>query len=78
MSRSITIRDVPDEVVDELAVRAGRSGRSLQEYLRAHLTAFTARPDPQTWVDAVTARTSTVLVEVEPEEILQHRDAERR
>ena len=34
---AITIRDVPDEVRDELAARAARSGQSLQEYLRAVL-----------------------------------------
>lgn len=31
---SITIRDVPQETRNELAARAARSGRSLQEYLR--------------------------------------------
>jgi plasmid stability protein len=34
---SITIRNVPDEVRDELAARARLSGRSLQEYLRSEL-----------------------------------------
>ena len=33
----ITVRDVPDEVRDELAARAGRSGMSMQEFIRAHL-----------------------------------------
>ena len=45
MSRSITIRNVPDETVDELAARAARGGRSLQEYLRTMLVEVTARPD---------------------------------
>ena len=35
MSVAITIRDVPDETRDELAARAARAGKSLQEYLRA-------------------------------------------
>jgi len=43
---SITIRDVPDEVRDELAARARLSGRSLQEYLRTQLVALASRPDP--------------------------------
>ena len=34
---SITIRNVPEETRDELAARAARSGRSLQEYLRGEL-----------------------------------------
>jgi len=35
---ALTIRNVPDEVRDELAARAARSGRSLQGYLAAALT----------------------------------------
>ena len=40
----ITVRDVPDEVRDELAARAARGGMSMQEFLRAHLIDLTARP----------------------------------
>src|SRR5581483_6742011 len=40
---SITIRDVPDETRDELAARAARSGRWLQEYLRAQLVELARR-----------------------------------
>lgn len=43
---SITVRNVPDDVRDELAARARRSGRSLQELLRAELTVLARRPDP--------------------------------
>jgi antitoxin FitA len=46
MPTSITIRDVPTETRDELAARAARSGRSLQEYLRARLIELAAHPDP--------------------------------
>ena len=34
---SITIRDVPDDTRAELAARAARGGRSMQEFLRLHL-----------------------------------------
>ena len=47
MPVSITIREVPDEARDELAARAARSGRSLQEYLRAELVELARRPDPE-------------------------------
>ena len=40
----ITVRDVPDEVRDELAARAARGGMSMQEFLRAHLIDLTGRP----------------------------------
>lgn len=44
MPVTITIRSVPDDVRDELAGRAARSGRSLQEYLSAELAALASRP----------------------------------
>ncbi|MGH8303634.1 MAG: FitA-like ribbon-helix-helix domain-containing protein [Steroidobacteraceae bacterium] len=44
MGVAITVRDVPDDVRDELAARAARAGKSLQEYLRAMLVDATSRP----------------------------------
>lgn len=43
---SITVRDVPQEVRDELAARAARSGKSLQEYLKGTLIDLAHRPTP--------------------------------
>jgi antitoxin FitA len=54
---SITIRDVPDDVRDELAARARLSGRSLQKYLKMHLVGLASRPDPQVLIEQVRART---------------------
>ena len=44
MGVDVTVRDVPDEVRDELAARAARSGRSLQEYLKGQLIDLASRP----------------------------------
>jgi plasmid stability protein len=44
MSVTITVRNVPDDVRDELAARAARSGRSLQEYLAAELRRLAVTP----------------------------------
>ena len=44
MPVSITIRNVPDEVRDELAARAARSGRSLQEFLSAEFVRIASTP----------------------------------
>ncbi|PZU44782.1 MAG: hypothetical protein DI566_11870 [Microbacterium sp.] len=44
MSVSITIRNVPDGIRDELASRAALSGRSLQEYLSAELARIASSP----------------------------------
>jgi plasmid stability protein len=78
MPRSITIRDVPDETTQELAARAAVSGRSLQEYLRAHLIAWTAQPDPAVLMARARARKERVGSEIGSASILSHRDAERR
>ncbi|NYE18134.1 FitA-like ribbon-helix-helix domain-containing protein [Microbacterium immunditiarum] len=44
MAVTITVRNVPDEVRDELAARAARSGRSLQEYLSIQLRHLAETP----------------------------------
>jgi antitoxin FitA len=78
MPRAITIRDVPDDVVDELSVRAARSGRSLQEYLRGHLVDVVTRPDLDVWLDRATASRHTLGDGLTSDEILAARDADRR
>jgi plasmid stability protein len=37
MAKAVTIRNVPDRIVDELARRAARRGQSLQQFLRETL-----------------------------------------
>jgi plasmid stability protein len=75
---SITVRDVPEETRDELAARAARSGRSLQEYLRAQLIELARRPDAGVLVARIRDRKARTGSRVAPERILAHRDAERR
>ena len=75
---SITIRDVPDDTRDELAARAARSGRSLQEYLRAQLVELARRPDAGTLMAGVRERKARTGTTLSPERILSHRDADRR
>lgn len=78
MAKSITIRDVPDETRDELAARAARGGRSLQEYLRLELIALSERADPVEWAERVRSRASALEHELPVEEILELRDSGRR
>ena len=78
MTRSITIRDVPDETARELAARAAASGRSLQEYLRAHLIVWAAQPDPAVLMARARARKERAGAEVGSASILSHRDSDRR
>jgi antitoxin FitA len=78
MTTSITIRDVPDETRDELAARAASTGRSLQEYLRTRLIDLARRPDPEVLVQRIRARKASTGTSLWPEQILAHRDADRR
>lgn len=74
---AITIRNVPADVRDELASRAARSGRSLQEYLAAQLAEMAARPDVAGVIAASRARARASQRVLDPIEIIGDRDADR-
>lgn len=78
MVTSITIRNVPDEVRDELASRAALAGRSLQAHLRAELIELAERPSVESLVRQVRARKQAGGTQLDAERILAHRDADRR
>jgi plasmid stability protein len=78
MSVAITVRDVPDEVRDELASRAARAGKSLQEYLRGMLIDSAARPTVADVIARARARVTVTGARVDAEAILAARDADRR
>jgi plasmid stability protein len=75
---AITIRGVPDEVRDELAARAARSGQSLQEYLRGLLVATADRPTPRDVITRARARVNATKARLDAATILAAKDAERR
>lgn len=75
---AITIRDVPDAVRDELAARAARAGKSLQEYLRGMLVESTSRPTVDDVIARARARVGATGVRVNADSILAARDADRR
>jgi plasmid stability protein len=78
VSVAITIRDVPDAVRDELAARAARAGKSLQEYLRGMLVESAAHPTVDDVIARARARVAATGVRVDANSILAARDAERR
>ena len=78
MATSVTIRDVPDRVRDELAARAAASGRSLQEYLRGKLDELASRPDAEVVLARIRERKERTGTRLSAAAILAHRDAERR
>ncbi len=75
---AITIREVPDEVRDELAVRAAQAGQSLQEYLRGLLIATVNKPTAQAVIARARARVNTTGVRLDAAAILAAKDADRR
>jgi plasmid stability protein len=78
MSVAITVRDVPDAVRDELAARAARAGKSLQEYVRGMLVDAASRPPVADVIARARTRVEATGVRVDTESILAARDADRR
>lgn len=78
MSVAVTVRDVPDQVRDELAARAARAGQSLQEYLRSMLIESASQPSVRDVIARARARVNATGVRVDAESILSARDADRR
>jgi antitoxin FitA len=77
MSVAVTIRDVPDDVRDELAARAARAGQSLQEYLRSMLVDSVARPPPADVLARARLRVETTGSRVDADAILSALAADR-
>ena len=78
MAVQITVRNVPEDVRDELAARAALARKSMQEYLRGELERLASRPTIEKWLDQVRACKSAAPNRVPPQEILDHREADRR
>jgi hypothetical protein len=78
MPVQITIRNVPEEVRDELAARAARERKSMQEYLKEELERLAARPTLHAWLDRVRERKHAAGTRISAKQILTQRDADRR
>ncbi len=75
---AVTVRDVPDEVRDELAARAARQGQSLQEYLRTLLIGVAQRPTAAEVLARARARVAVTGVRLDPAATVAAKDADRR
>lgn len=75
---AITVRDIPDDVRDELAARAARAGQSLQEYLRAVLVHTAAKPTPEDVIARARARVQTTGSRLDAATILAAKRLDRR
>jgi antitoxin FitA len=78
MSVAITIRDVPNAVRDELAARAARAGKSLQEYLRGMLVESASQATLDDVIARARSRVNATGIRVNADSILAARDADRR
>ena len=78
MPVQITIRDVPEDVRNELAARAARGGKSMQEFLRGELERIASRPSIDDWLQEVRRRKAAAGTRVPASVILRARDADRR
>ena len=78
MAVAVTVRNVPQEVRDELAARAARKGQSLQEYLRARLIAEASKPAVDDTLSEIRRYVSISGAELSVERVLSDRDADRR
>jgi plasmid stability protein len=78
MSIQITIRNVPEDVRDELASRAALQRQSMQEYLRGELLRIASRPSVEAWLEAVRERKGVAGTRVPTAKILEARDSERK
>ena len=74
----MTIRDVPEGVRDELAARAARDGRSLQEYLRSLLMDVADKPTVGEVLSRARARVTATGVRLDPAATVGAKDADRR
>ena len=77
MPVALTIWNFSEPVRDELAARAARSGRSLQEYLAAHLTELASRPAVEDVVVRARRRANSAGHELDVAAVLADREAER-
>ena len=78
MSIQITIRNVPEEVRDELASRAALRHQSMQEYLRGELERIATRPTVETWLKTVRERKAAAGTRISAKKIVEARNADRK
>lgn len=78
MSVNITIRDVPDDVRNELASRAASRGQSLQQFMRQLAIDTASRSSLEDVIRRSRARVRASGSKVTVASVLAAKDAERR
>ncbi|GEE03984.1 hypothetical protein nbrc107696_44300 [Gordonia spumicola] len=75
---TITIRNVPDEVRNELAARAARAGKSLQEFMLGEVERLAERPSMEDLLMRVRERKREHSSPTSTDDILADLQADRR
>jgi hypothetical protein len=78
MTVQITIRLVPDDVRDQLALRAAEQHQSMQEFLLGELKRIASRPSINSWLETVQRRKGEAGTSVSTSAILEAREADRK
>lgn len=78
MPIQITIRNVPEELRDELASRAALQHQSMQEYLLGELERLAARPTVESWLKTVRERKAAAGTRIPAKKIIGARNADRK
>lgn len=74
----ITIRKVPQEVRDQLALQAAQNRQSMQEYLLSELERLASQPSIDEWLRRVRERVEESGTHIPRSAILEARDADRK
>lgn len=77
MPAQITIRNVPDDVHEELKDRAALRGQSMQEYLRRELERIASYPSPEMLMEQIRKRKAAGGNTVSSKDILEAKYADR-
>lgn len=73
----ITIRNVPQDIRDKLAVQAAENRQSMQEYLLSELERVASRPSNEELLERIQRRVEASGTRVSAADILAARDADR-
>ena len=78
MPVQITIRNVPEEIRDQIAIRAALQRQSMQEFLRGELERIASRPSVDVWLQGVRSRKAASDNRISRADILAARDLDRQ
>ncbi len=78
MTVQLTIRNVPTGVRDEIAARAARQGKSMQEFLRQELERIASQPSLDEVCERIRQRKAMTGTKLSVDEVLAAQETDRR